>query len=102
MTAMKGKPDISHFLDGHAENKEIRPQSDPAPSPVPAEAPEPAPTADVPLKLVAIRLPKDLIDALDDEIYLRRRRTGVRITKQDLIEQAMRAGMRALKIKIGA
>ena len=103
---MKAKPDVSQFIDGGNERAVDRgqPPAEPKPEPVSARAARapatPVANAEVPLQLVALRLPKDLIAAIDDEVYHRGKRLGRRVTKQDLTEEILRAGIKALKIQI--
>ena len=85
---IKGKPDINAFLDGGTVDFAYKTESK-KPAIKSESAPQPNPRVHREQKI--FRLPIDLITELKDQAYNRSKKSGIRITETELVEQALRA-----------
>jgi hypothetical protein len=88
----KMKKDPSSFLEGGAADLTERKSQITETSQEPVVIAPPTPVVNrVHREQKIFRLPIDLVTALRDEAYERGRKTGIRVTETELIEQALRA-----------
>jgi hypothetical protein len=87
---IKGKPDINEFLDGGAVD--VANKTDPKRQKPEKKSEKIAPKQNtrVHREQKIFRLPLDLIEVLRDQAYERSKKSGIRITETELVEQALR------------
>lgn len=75
---IKGKPDVSSFLDGGAASEKSLPKNVKA-----------APVAGAPKRQKLVELPEPVFDALKDRAYQDYKKTGRRVTETEIIIAAL-------------
>lgn len=77
MMKIKGKPDVSQFLDGGAASE------------VPKKAAKPPAAAAVAKRQKLVELPEPIFEAIKDRAYEEFKRTGKRVTDTEIIVTAL-------------
>lgn len=89
MSKIRGKPDVSQFLEGGAASETV---------PVLKKAAKPAmPAAGMPKRQKLVELPEPIFDALKDRAYEDYKKTGRRVTETEIIIAALAQYLGVLK-----
>lgn len=88
MSKIKGKPDVSQFLEGGAASETMR---------VPQMAAKTMPVSGVPKRQKLVELPEPIFEALKDRAYEDYKKTGRRVTETEIIIAALAQYLGVLK-----
>lgn len=89
MSKIKGKPDVSQFLEGGAASETMRTPQKAARTAVPVSS--------VPKRQKLVELPEPIFEALKDRAYEDYKKTGRRVTETEIIIAALAQYLGVLK-----